>query len=225
MAAALPDAVRRPAGVAIAATVLWGIGVIPVPRVYTEPDPAKRLEMLRAGYRPWVIGETLAAAGTAAVPAAFARIALALPPGRAKALGGLAAAALVAGAPLFVGQLAIRASDIERFAARRLPAWPFMTYSWLQVAALVSLSGMLASLPGRRARRRPLGRRPRAAPSSSRGPGTSRPSSSTPRSRSPRRACCAGAGEAPCASLPGQQAPQAPTAGAPSAPRPPPVGR
>ena len=77
MAAQLPEAVRRPAGVAIAATVLWGIGISPVPRVYTEPDPVRRLELLRAGHRAWVIGEHLAAAGTAAGAAAFCRIACA----------------------------------------------------------------------------------------------------------------------------------------------------
>ena len=157
MAAQLPEAVRRPAGVAIAATVLWGIGISPVPRVYTEPDPVRRLELLRAGQRAWVIGEHLAAAGTAAVPAAFARIALALPPSRAKVFGTAAAAALAAGAPLFVSQLAIRASDIERFAARRLPAWPFPAYAWLHVVALASLAGMLGTLPGRRREAAALG--------------------------------------------------------------------
>ena len=157
MAAQLPDAVRRPARVAIAAAVLWGIGISPVPRVYTEPDAERRLELLRSGHRAWVVGEHLAAAGTAAVPAAFARIALALPPGRARIYGAAAAGALVAGAPLFVSQLAIRASDIERFAARRLPAWPFPAYAWLHVAALASLAGMLGSLPGRRREAAALG--------------------------------------------------------------------
>ena len=83
------------------------------------------------------------------MPAAFGQLALALPPGRTKALAGTAAVALAAGAPLFVSRLAVRASDLERFAARRLPGWPFLAYSWLHVLALGSLSGALAGLPHR----------------------------------------------------------------------------
>jgi hypothetical protein len=84
------------------------------------------------------------------MPAAFARLALALPPGRSRALAGTAAVALAAGAPLFVSELAMRASDLERFAARRFPAWPFHAYAWLHVLALGSLSGTLATLPHRK---------------------------------------------------------------------------
>lgn len=70
-------------------------------------------------------------------------------PGRSRVFAAAAAVALAAGAPLFVSQLAMRASDLERFAAHGLPGWPFLAYSWLHVAALGSLSGALASLPGR----------------------------------------------------------------------------
>lgn len=142
--------VRRAAITALVAGTVWEVGIMPVPRVYLEPDPARRLELLEAGRREWIVGEHLAAAGTAAVPAAFARIALALPPGRAKTLVAIAASALIAGAPLFVSVIATRTSDLERFAARRMAAWPFSVYAWLHVAALGSLAGALWSLPGRR---------------------------------------------------------------------------
>jgi hypothetical protein len=135
--------VRRAALTAIGAAELWLVGIIPVPRVYTERDPARRLELLQAGRRSWIVGEHLAAAGTAAVPAAFARIALALPPGPARRLTGAAAAALAAGAPFFVWEIAVRTSDLERFAYRRMPGWPFAAYAWLHVAALGSLAGAL----------------------------------------------------------------------------------
>ena len=141
--------VRRPAEVAVAAGAVWLAGISPVPGVYLEPDPARRLTMLRKGQRSWVVGQHVAAAATTAMPAAFARLALALPAGRARAMVGTAAFALAAGAPLFVSQLALRASDLERFAARRLPGWPFLGYAWLHVLALGSLSGALASLPDR----------------------------------------------------------------------------
>ncbi|QDG61536.1 hypothetical protein [Pseudarthrobacter sp. NIBRBAC000502771] len=144
------ERVRRPAGVALAAGAVWLAGISPVPGVYLEPDAARRLEMLRKGQRWWVAGQHVAAAGTAAMPAAFARLALALPPGRSRALAGTAAVALAAGAPFFVSELAMRASDLERFAARRFPAWPFYAYAWLHVLALGSLSGTLATLPHRK---------------------------------------------------------------------------
>jgi hypothetical protein len=143
------EGVRRPATGALAAAAVWLVGISPVSGVYLEPDPVRRLEMLRRGRRSWVVGQHIAAAGTAAVPAAFARVAISLPPGRAKVFAATAAVALAAGAPLFVSQLALRASDLERFAARRLPAWPFLAYSWLHVLALGSLSGALAGLPHR----------------------------------------------------------------------------
>lgn len=149
--------VRRPAQVVLAAGTVWLAGISPVSRVYLEPDPGRRLEMLRKGQRSWVVGQHVTAAGTAAVPVAFARLALALPPGRSKALAGAAAVALAAGAPLFISELAVRASDLERFAARRLPGWPFFAYAWLHVLALGSLSGALASLPDRRKEASALG--------------------------------------------------------------------
>lgn len=140
------ERVRRPALVAIAAGAVWLVGISPVPGVYVEPDAARRLEMLRNGRRWWVAGQHVAAAGTAAVPAAFARLALALPAGRSRSFAGTAALALAAGAPLFVSELAMRAADLERFAARRFPAWPFQAYAWLHVLALGSLSGALRTL-------------------------------------------------------------------------------
>lgn len=140
------ERVKRPARVALIAGAVWLVGISPVPGVYLEPDAAQRLDMLRKGRRWWVAGQHVAAAGTAAMPAAFARLALALPEGRSRSLAGTAAVALAAGAPLFVSELAMRAADLERFAARRFPAWPFLTYAWLHVLALGSLSGALAGL-------------------------------------------------------------------------------
>ncbi|GAB4100431.1 hypothetical protein [Sinomonas halotolerans] len=137
------NAVGRAAVTAIGAAAVWLVGITPVPRAYTERDPARRLELLRAGRRSWIVGEHLAAAGTAAVPAAFARAALALPAGPARTFTGVAAGALAAGAPFFVWEIAVRTSDIERFAYRRMAGWPFEVYAWLHVAALGSLAGAL----------------------------------------------------------------------------------
>lgn len=140
----------RPAVVVVTGAVLWGVGISPAQRVYLTQDPAARLAILeKSGWR-WVAGQHLAAVGTAVVPAAFAGMAAGLPHGKARKLAGLAAASLLAGAPCFVWCLADRGSDIERFAYRRGASWPFLTYSWLQVAGLTALAGALAALPAPR---------------------------------------------------------------------------
>jgi hypothetical protein len=114
--------------------------------VHATKDPAARLAMLQRSRGSWVVGQFLAAAGTAAVPVGFARFAQAIRSGPAKTLASAAAAALLAGAPLFVVSLADRASDLEKFAYRRGANWPFLTYSGLHIGALAALgAGILLS--------------------------------------------------------------------------------
>jgi hypothetical protein len=114
--------------------------------VHATKDPAARLAMLERSRGPWVAGQFLAAAGTAALPVGFARFAQAVRPGPAKNLASGAAAALLAGAPLFVAALAERASNLEKFAYRRGPSWPFLTYAGLHIGALGALgAGLLLS--------------------------------------------------------------------------------
>jgi hypothetical protein len=114
--------------------------------VHATKDPAARLAMLERSRRSWIAGQFLAAAGTAVLPAGFARFAQAIKPGPSKTLASGAAAALVAGAPLFVAALADRASDLEKFAYRRGASWPFLTYAGLHIGALAALgAGILVS--------------------------------------------------------------------------------
>jgi hypothetical protein len=141
---------RRAGAVIVAGTVVWFVGISPVSRVYVTPDAAERLRMLKAGQRGWVVGQHLAAAGTAAVPVGFAAFARGVPGGRAKRWAVAAAAALLAGAPLFVSSLSRRASDLERFAYGRGSNAPFLAYSGLHVLALAALGGSLLSLPTKR---------------------------------------------------------------------------
>lgn len=138
---------RQAGAVIVAATIVWGAGVSPVSRVYTTPRAADRLAMLQRGRRAWVAGQFVTAAGTAAVPVGFAGFAEALPAGPPKKLATAAAAALLAGAPLFIADLADRASDLERFAYRRGPAWRFMGYCILHLVALASLGTALLTMP------------------------------------------------------------------------------
>lgn len=141
---------RRAGAVIVASTFVWGVGISPAPRVYTTLNPADRLAILQRARRAWVAGQFLTAAGTAAVPAGFAGFAGALPSGASKKLATAAAAALLAGAPLFVAAVADRASDLERFAYRRGPGWPFLSYCGLHLVALSSLGAALLKMPGKR---------------------------------------------------------------------------
>jgi hypothetical protein len=137
---------RKAGAVIVAASCCWGCGVSFVGMVHATKDPAERLAMLERSRGSWILGQFLAAAGTAAVPVGFARFAQAIKPGPTKTLASGAAAALVAGAPLFVVALADRASDLEKFAYRRGPSWPFLTYSGLHIGALAALgAGILLS--------------------------------------------------------------------------------
>ena len=141
---------RRAGAVIAASAFVWEVGVSPAPRVYTTADAAERLAILQRARRAWVAGQFLTAAGTAAVPAGFAGFAGALPPGVSKKLTTTAAAALLAGAPLFIAAVADRASDVERFAYRRGPGWPFLGYCGLHLVALSSLGAALLKMPAKR---------------------------------------------------------------------------
>jgi hypothetical protein len=137
---------QKAGSVIVAAGTCWGVGISCVGMVHATKDPAARLALLERNRGLWVAGQFLAAAGTMAVPIGFARFAQAIRSGPAKTLASGAAAALLAGAPLFVVALADRASDLDKFAYRRGPSWPFLTYAGLHIGALAALgAGILLS--------------------------------------------------------------------------------
>ncbi|MGY4541094.1 hypothetical protein ACVWY0_001002 [Arthrobacter sp. UYNi723] len=142
---------QKAGAVIVAAGACWGLGISFVGNVHATRDPAARLAMLERHRGLWVAGQFLAAAGTMAVPVGFSRFAQSIrsgpAPGPAKTLAAGAAAALLAGAPLFVVALADRASDLERFAYRRGSNWPFLTYSGLHISGLAALGAGLLLLP------------------------------------------------------------------------------
>jgi hypothetical protein len=138
---------QKAGAVIVAAGACWGLGISFVGNVHATRDPATRLAMLERHRGLWVAGQFLAAAGTMAVPVGFARFAQSIRSGPAKTLAASAAAALLAGAPLFVVALADRASDLERFAYRRGSSWPFLTYSGLHIGGLAALGAGLLLLP------------------------------------------------------------------------------
>ncbi len=152
---------RRAGAVITAASVCWGLGIAMVGNVHAIHDPAVRLSTLERHRGLWILGQFLAAAGTAAAPLGFARFAQQLGraqqhqsgpvkdsgPGTAQKLATASAAAFLAGSPMFVVTLAGRAADIERFAYRRGPAWPFLSYAGLQTFGIGALGGALLLSP------------------------------------------------------------------------------
>ncbi|WP_426988670.1 hypothetical protein [Pseudarthrobacter sp. Y6] len=138
---------QKAGAVIVAAGACWGLGISFVGNVHATRDPATRLAMLERHRGLWVAGQFLAAAGTMAVPVGFVRFAHAIRSGPAKSLAAGAAAALLAGAPLFVVALADRASDLEGFAHRRGSNWPYLTYSGLHIAGLAALGAGLLLTP------------------------------------------------------------------------------
>ena len=158
---------QKAGAVIVAAGACWGLGISFVGNVHATRDPATRLAMLERHRGLWVAGQFLAAAGSLAVPVGFVRFAQSIrsspasspasgpangpakspAKGPAKTLATGAAAALLAGAPLFVVALADRASDLETFAYRRGAGWPFLTFSGLHIGGLAALGAGLLLLP------------------------------------------------------------------------------
>ncbi|NUS35279.1 MAG: hypothetical protein HOQ04_02255, partial [Pseudarthrobacter sp.] len=148
----------RAGAVSTTASACWLLGIAMVGNVHSTRSAEQRLAMLEGHRGLWTLGQFLAAAGTAAVPMGFLRLALELrgeaqkaeaatEPARARNLAALAAAALLAGSPLFVWALAVRATDIEKFAYRRGAAWPFLAYASLQTCGVGLLGAALQSTP------------------------------------------------------------------------------
>lgn len=146
----------RAGAVSIAASVCWLLGIAMVGNVHSTRSAEERLAMLLRHRGLWTLGQFLAAAGTAAAPMGFLRLARQLrrevqdpdstpEPAEATNFAALAAAALLAGSPLFVWALAVRAADIGKFAYRQGSAWPFLAYASLQTCGVGLLGAALQS--------------------------------------------------------------------------------
>ncbi|GAB5078895.1 hypothetical protein [Arthrobacter sp. AD-310] len=140
---------RRAGAVITAACTCWFLGISMLGNIHTVTDAATRLEMLGRHRRLWILGQFLAATGTAAAPVGFIRLAQqfqsrpAEVPGKASHLAVVAAGALSAGSPLFIVALADRAAHLRRFAFREGASWPFLTYAGLQTAGVGALGAAL----------------------------------------------------------------------------------
>lgn len=118
--------------------------VMPVSRVYVEPDPQRKLEILLADPELWRAELLLLGAGTVVLPAGVAMLARRWNQGSPDAgerlagrrLAGTGAVLLATGSAVFLVDLAARFNDPEGFALGRQPAWPFHTYVWVSLAFL-----------------------------------------------------------------------------------------
>ena len=144
---------RRAGAVATGGSLCWAIGISMVGNVHATKDAAARLEMLERHRRLWILGQFLAAAGTAATPMGFARFArqLGTEPGPSskagRKLAAVSAAAMLAGGPLFIAALADRAAHLRKFAYREGASWPFLSYAGLQTAGIGALGAALLVSP------------------------------------------------------------------------------
>jgi hypothetical protein len=119
-----------------------------VPRVFTEPDPARRLQMLEEHLTAWRLAQPLYAIGPLLAGVGVGFLAGSTG-GSARVVLALACAALVGGALSWSWSTARRGARHQEFAMGTLPGWPFATYVWLTLAGLsaVGVGLLLADLP------------------------------------------------------------------------------
>jgi len=117
----------------IAGSVVFTLGISPVPRVYSERDPAERLRMLTARRALWQKGQSAIALGILIVAVG---VLLIDPPGTIAA-----GVMMLLGSIVWIPGLGERGRNIEGFAAGELAPWPYYGY------AIATLAGLALLLP------------------------------------------------------------------------------
>ena len=138
---------KRAGAVIVAASTCWLSGISFVGTVHVTKDPAARLAMLQRSRGRWVAGQFLAAAGTMAVPVGFVRFARPSGPGPPRTLPREPRPPCLPVHRCSLLPSPDRAADLEKFAYRRGPNWPFLTYAGLHIGALAALGPALLLLP------------------------------------------------------------------------------
>lgn len=132
-------------------SVVFLVGAsIGVPRVFTEPNPERRLRMLEERIVSWRVAQPLYAIGpvVAAVGVGFLAVSVDEYPGRIWL--ALPCLLLLAGALFWSWSVYLRGRHVRQFALGELPGWPFACYVWLTLAGLATMGiGLLAAgFPG-----------------------------------------------------------------------------
>ena len=115
----------------------------PIAQVFSEPDAAKKLEILLNGRMDWVVDQIFFAFGAlvTAVGLYITANHLRTIPGSGRAFLGVAAIAI--GAVLWSWDVYLRGIDPQAFVQGTLPAWPFMAYTVLTQAGLATFGSVL----------------------------------------------------------------------------------
>lgn len=120
------------------AIFLVGAG-IGVPRVFTEPDRARKLRMLDEQIVRWRVAQPLYAIGPLVAGTGVGLLAAEVGPGSPRIWIALSCLLLLAGALLWSWSVYLRGRRVRAFALGELPGWPFASYVWSTLAGLALL--------------------------------------------------------------------------------------
>jgi len=124
----------------VSGSVIFLLGAaIGVPRVFTEPDPARRLRMLEERRTWWRAAQPLYAGGPLVAAVGIGFLAGSVDAGSQRAWFGLSCLLLVVGTACWSRSVYLRFHHVREFAFGELPGWPFAAYVWLTLAGLAVL--------------------------------------------------------------------------------------
>jgi hypothetical protein len=120
-----------------------------VPRVFTESDREKRLQMLTERLTAWRAAQPLYALGPLVTAVGVGVIAAGTSDATVRTLLSVAAAALWIGAMAWSWSVYLRGTRVADFAFGRLPGWPFALYVLLTIGGLLLLGAgfLIDSVP------------------------------------------------------------------------------
>jgi hypothetical protein len=132
--------IQRAAGVVlIIGSIIFIIAAFgPDSRVFVEPDPARKLEIMEKGRTQWTISQVLFGLGASVTAIGLGLAAYLLRRSPAAPLAWLGFVAVAVGAILWDWHVLKRALDPAAFAHGTLPLWQFTAYTLLTVAGLAA---------------------------------------------------------------------------------------
>lgn len=115
----------------------------PISRVFTEPDAAKKLEIILGGRRPWTVSQLFFALGAIVTAAGLILTSFHFRELPAAQWLHLAAVVLAIGAGLWSWHVYLRTVDPHTFVEGSLPDWLFMAYTLFTQAGLAAAGAVL----------------------------------------------------------------------------------
>jgi hypothetical protein len=110
----------------------------PISRVFGEPDPARKLEIMEKGRTGWTISQVLFVLGASVTAIGLGLVAYRLRGSPGAPLAWLGFGVVAVGAVLWDWHVYLRALDPAAFAFGTLPAWQFVAYTLLTLAGLAA---------------------------------------------------------------------------------------